>query len=129
MKPVEIKTSSGKTEEGKKFFAAKLSFPLLGYILKRIFIFIPTLFIISVLTFILIAAAPGDPAETMLSRGSGEGQASDRLATDRSYRELRHKLGLDLPVFYLAPSNLAQSDTLLRIPIKNHRETLDRHLY
>lgn len=129
MKPVEVKTASGKTESGKKFFMAKVSFPLFGYILKRIFIFIPTLFIISLLTFVLISAAPGDPAETMLNRSSGEGQASDKLATERSYRELRHKLGLDLPIFYFSPSNLAQSDTLIRIPTKNHRETLDRFVY
>ncbi len=129
MKPVEVETKSGKTESGKKFFFAKISFPLFGYILKRILIFIPTLFIISLLTFILIAAAPGDPAETMLSRSSAEGQASDKLATERSYRELRHKLGLDLPVFYFAFTNAAQSDTLIRIPTKNHREMLDRIVY
>ncbi len=129
MKPVEVKTKSGKTEAGKKFFFASISFPLFGYILKRVLIFIPTLFIISLLTFILISAAPGDPAETMLNRTSGEGQASDRLATERSYVDLRHKLGLDLPIFYLAPTNLAVSDTMLRIPIKNHREMLDRLTY
>lgn len=129
MKPVDVKTVSGKTDSGKKFFAAKVSFPLFGYIFKRILIFIPTLFIISLLTFVLISAAPGDPAETMLNRSSGEGQASEKLATEKSYRDLRHKLGLDLPIFYFAPSNLAQSDTLIRIPTKNHRETLDRMIY
>ncbi|MES2621257.1 MAG: ABC transporter permease [Bacteroidota bacterium] len=129
MKPVEIETKSGKTEAGKKVFFARISFPLFGYILKRILIFIPTLFIISLLTFILISAAPGDPAETMLSRSSSEGQASDKLATERSYRELRHKLGLDLPIFYFAFTNTAQSDTLIRIPTKNHREMLDRLVY
>ena len=129
MKPVEVETKSGKSKSGKRFFAAKFSFPLFGYILKRIVIFVPTLFIISLLTFLLIAAAPGDPAETMLNRSSGEGQASDRLATERSYSELRHKLGLDLPIFYISPGNLAQSDTLIRIPIKNNRETLDRLIY
>jgi len=129
MKPVEAEVKTGKTESGKKFFFARISFPLFGYILKRILIFIPTLFIISLLTFILISAAPGDPAETMLNRTSGEGQASDRLATERSYVALRHKLGLDLPIFYFAPTNLAVSDTLIRIPIKNHREMLDRLTY
>jgi peptide/nickel transport system permease protein len=129
MKPVEVETKSGKTEAGKKFFMARVSFPLFGYILKRILIFIPTLFIISLLTFILIAAAPGDPADTMLNRSSGEGQASDKLATEKSYVDLRHKLGLDLPIFYFAFTNQAASDTLVRIPTQNHRETLDRLIY
>ena len=79
MKPVEAEVKTGKTESGKKFLMAKISFPLFGYILKRILIFIPTLFIISLLTFILIAAAPGDPADTMLNRSSSEGQATDKL--------------------------------------------------
>jgi len=129
MKPVEIKTASGTTPGGKKFFLAELSFPLLGYIMKRIALFVPTLFIISLVTFILISAAPGDPAETMLNRSSGEGQASEKLATDRSYRELRHKLGLDLPVFYFSLGSAAQCDTLVRIPKKDHRETLERFVY
>ena len=102
---MKAETTSGKEESGKKNFTVKFSFPLFGYILKRIVIFVPTLFIISLLTFILIAAAPGDPAETMLNRSSGEGQATDKLATDQSYRELRHKLGLDLPIFYFSIAN------------------------
>lgn len=126
MKAVETSTKSGKEPDGKKWYQFTMSFPLLGYILKRIVIFIPTLFIISLLTFVLIAAAPGDPAETMLNRSSGDGQASDKLATEKSYRELRHQLGLDLPIFYFAFANKAQCDTLIRIPTKNHREMLER---
>ncbi len=129
MKPVEVKTTSGKTASGKKFAAAKISFPLFGYVLKRILIFIPTLFIISLLTFILISIAPGDPAETMLNRSSGDGQASNKLSTDKAYRDLRHKLGLDLPIFYFSFGNMAECDTFNRIAKKDHRETLDRMIY
>lgn len=100
---------------------------MLKYIFKRILIFIPTIFAISLFTFILISMAPGDPAETMLNRNSGgEGQASDKLATEASYQSLRHRLGLDLPVFYFSFSNKANCDTLNRIAKKNHRETLQR---
>lgn len=129
MKPVEVKTESGKTADGKKFFKGSISFPLFGYVLKRILIFIPTLFIISLLTFILISIAPGDPAETMLNRSSGDGQASNKLSTDKAYRDLRHKLGLDLPIFYFSFGNLAECDTFNRIAKKDHRETLDRLIY
>lgn len=131
MKPVEVETSKEKTESGTKF-KASISFPLFGYIVKRILLFIPTLFIISLLTFILISIAPGDPAETMLNRnsGSGEGgQATNKMATEKSYQQLRHKLGLDLPLFYFTLSNGATCDTLNRIPQKDHRETLDRLIY
>ncbi len=110
----------------KKSFFQSLSFPLFGYILKRMVIFLPTLFFISLITFLLISSAPGDPAETMLNRNSGEGQASDRLASDAAYRQVRAKLGLDLPTFYFSFSNAATCDTLNRIAKRDHREVLDR---
>ncbi|MBL0310962.1 MAG: ABC transporter permease [Bacteroidetes bacterium] len=107
-----------------------LSFPLLGYALKRMVIFLPTLFIISLLTFILISSAPGDPAETMLNRNTGgEGQASDKLASDQAYQELKHRLGLDLPVFYISLGSLASCDTINKISKRDHRENLERLIY
>jgi peptide/nickel transport system permease protein len=130
MKPVEVKASIEPVGNKKKFSLA-VSFPLFGYIIRRIFIFLPTLFAISLITFILISAAPGDPAETMLNRNSsgGEGQASDKLATDKSYQDLRAKLGLNLPVFYLSPGSMASCDTLNRIAKSDHRDMLDRMIY
>ena len=59
---------------------------MLKYILKRILIFIPTLIIISLVTFIISINAPGDPVESMLNRSTGgEGQASQRIATEKAY--------------------------------------------
>ncbi len=128
MKPVEVEVSKDKTPKGKRF-KLEISFPLFGYVLKRILIFIPTLFIISLVTFILIASSPSDPAESMLNRNSGEGQSTDKMATDKSYRDLRHKLGLDLPIFYFSFSNLSACDTINRIAKKDHRENLERLIY
>jgi peptide/nickel transport system permease protein len=130
MKAVDIEVSK-ETEGKNKKITINISFPLFGYIVRRIFIFLPTLFAISLLTFILISAAPGDPAETMLNRSGegGEGQASDKLATDKSYQDLRASLGLDMPVFYLSPGSLASCDTLGHIAKQEQRETLDRMIY
>lgn len=129
MKPVEVKAGVEPVGNKKKF-SLSVSFPLFGYILRRIFIFLPTLAAISLITFVLISAAPGDPAETMLNRNSGgEGQASDKLASDRSYQDLRIKLGLNLPVFYLSPGSMASCDTLNRIAKSDHRDMLDRMIY
>lgn len=128
MKPVDVKYN--KAVEGKKrTYRFEISFPLFGYLIRRIFIFLPTLFAISLLTFILISAAPGDPAETMLNSNSEQGQVSNKLATDQSYRDLRHKLGLDMPVFYLSAGSLASCDTLSRIPKAEEREALERMIY
>ena len=71
------------------------------YIFKRLLIFIPTLFAISLLTFVISLNAPGDPVDTMLNKNAGgEGQASQKLATEKAYNDIRHQLGFDLPVFY-----------------------------
>jgi peptide/nickel transport system permease protein len=100
---------------------------MLKYILKRILIFIPTLFAISLLTFVISLNAPGDPVDTMLNKNAGgEGQASQKLATEKAYNALRHQLGFDLPVFYFAFTNASCTDTLYRIPKKNQREVLQR---
>lgn len=75
-----------------------------------------------------MSSAPGDPAELMLNRAaSGDGgQASDKLAGDKAYREIRKKLGLDLPLFYFSVSSAASTDTLHRIDKVDHRKNLDR---
>jgi peptide/nickel transport system permease protein len=100
---------------------------MLKYILKRLLIFVPTLFAISLLTFVISINAPGDPVDSMLNKGGGgEGQVSQKLATEKAYNNLRHQLGLDLPVFYFSFTNATLSDTLHRVPKANHRANLER---
>lgn len=102
---------------------------MLKYIVKRIFIFIPTLFVISLITFMLSVSVPGDPVEQILGGGgsAGEiGQSSSRLASEQSYIDKRRELGLDLPVFYLSLSNAATPDTLYKIYRKPHHDNLEQ---
>ena len=101
---------------------------MLKYILKRILIFIPTLFAISLLTFVISINAPGDPVETMLNKnsGGGEGQAVQKASLEKAYVTKRHELGFDLPVFYFSITNLTYPDTLYKIPKDYHRYTLER---
>jgi len=58
------------------------------YILKRILLTLPALWLVLTIVFFLIHIVPGDPAEQIL----GEGAAPGQLA------QLRHALGLDLPL-------------------------------
>lgn len=58
------------------------------YILKRILLVIPTLFVASVIIFLLIHIAPGGPVRVML------GPMQDPVLVEK----LRHQLGLDLPL-------------------------------
>ncbi len=58
------------------------------YILKRILLALPALWLVLTLVFLMIHIVPGDPVEQMLGEGAAPGQVA----------QLRHALGLDLPV-------------------------------
>jgi len=58
------------------------------YILKRVLLAIPTLFFASILVFLLVHIAPGDPVRVML------GPVQDPALVEK----LQQKLGLDLPL-------------------------------
>lgn len=60
---------------------------MLGVILRRLAWAIPLLFIVSVLTFVLLALTPGDPASTILGTA----------ATPENIAALREQLGLNEP--------------------------------
>lgn len=66
--------------------------------------------------------------EVMLNRGGdGSGGAQSKGGGgDKDYIDLRHKLGLDLPLFYFSLTDATISDTLYRISKISHRETLKR---
>lgn len=61
---------------------------MLAYITRRLFLFVPTAIAISIIVFILIRFAPGDPVINMLGRNYSPEAAE----------ELRHHLGLDKPI-------------------------------
>ena len=62
---------------------------MLAYIIRRIFILIPTLLGVSILVFVMLHLTPGDPAELLL----GE------RATEETLVELREHLGLNEPLY------------------------------
>jgi len=61
---------------------------MISFILKRLFYFIPTLFLAAFLVFCLVHLIPGDPAVVMLGDG----------ATPENVKALREALGLDQPL-------------------------------
>ncbi|MCS7188794.1 MAG: ABC transporter permease [Bacteroidia bacterium] len=102
-----------------------------AYLLRRVIFFIPTLFLITLLSFIISQSAPGDPVEQMLSGRAGGGgeQLAERQANQRAYLEKRRELGLDLPIFYFSIAPLAEPETLHRIPQVTVQEALRRLVY
>lgn len=97
---------------------------MLLYILKRVFIFIPTLIAITLLGFIISVNAPGDPVERMVRPSIDDGAQTVNVADQK--KEWRAKLGLDLPVFYFSLTSLSRPDTLYKIEDKSERDALDR---
>jgi peptide/nickel transport system permease protein len=61
---------------------------MLGYVLRRLALAIPLLFLVSILTFVLVALIPGDPAVRILGAGH----------TAAEYHALDVKLGLTQPI-------------------------------
>jgi len=70
---------------------------VLNYILKRILLIFPTIFGISIITFIIIKMAPGDP--TAFKMGSQQtGLAADQNLAKQVVEQTREIYGLDKPV-------------------------------
>ena len=61
---------------------------MFAYFLKRVIILLATLFLVSGAIFVVLQVLPGDPAQIILGI----------KATPETLRDLRHKLGLDLPL-------------------------------
>ncbi|EKN70645.1 ABC transporter permease [Neobacillus bataviensis LMG 21833] len=59
------------------------------YVLKRLFVLIPVLFVVSTVVFLIIHLSPGDPASAMLGDN----------VTKEQVDELRQELGLNLPLY------------------------------
>ncbi len=62
---------------------------MLAYILRRIFIMIPTLVGVSIIVFLMLHLTPGDPAELLM----GE------RASEEALHEIREHLGLNKPLY------------------------------
>jgi ABC-type dipeptide/oligopeptide/nickel transport system permease component len=98
------------------------------YIIKRILIFIPTFFVISLLIFGLSKMAPGDPVLVVMggNDSNGVGQRSDLVNGEKAYAQVAERLGLDKPAFYFLFTSAAYPADLHKISKGNHRETISR---
>ena len=71
------------------------------YIAKRILFFIPAVLLVVLFSFILLQQAPGNPVDRLMNlEGSYENEMTPGISNDALKKELTHRFGLDLPVFY-----------------------------
>ena len=95
------------------------------YIFRRILLFIPTFIVITLLSFMILVHAPGNPVERMMTASQSSGDISTQSIAQQEQSDYwTHYLGLDLPVFYFALHSFAEPDTLFKITDKRERSVL-----
>jgi len=67
-----------------------------GYLLRRLLLIIPTIFLSTLIVFIIARSIPGSVVELMATEMETEGMISGGVSVDVDY--LRAKMGLDVPV-------------------------------
>ena len=73
---------------------------MFSYIIRRILLIIPTLFLVTVLVFLAVRLLPGDVIELMLSEHQEYTQSEYKLTIEG----LKKKMGMDVPI-YLHPED------------------------
>lgn len=77
---------------------------MLNYLFRRVLLIIPTLFVITILSFAISRLAPGDPAELKAGIGSSQdlssGEGND--LNERMIQLIRKQWHLDKPMFYFS---------------------------
>jgi len=66
-----------------------------GFIIRRLLAMVPTLFLISIVCFIIIQLPPGDFMTSLQAQAASSGSSADQAAMDN----LRHQYGLDQPKY------------------------------
>ena len=68
---------------------------MLTYVIRRLVVMIPTLFVASMLIFAIIRLPPADFVTTLVAQAAQSGSSSDQA----SMQALRHQFGLDQPLY------------------------------
>ncbi|MFC2093687.1 ABC transporter permease [Bacteroidota bacterium] len=100
------------------------------YVIKRILLFIPTLIIITMITFLICRLAPGDPTEMKVGK-TMEGKLADgkNVINEQAKKFYKMKFGLDKPLYeqyYIWMVNMIQGD--FGNSFKDDRPVIDKIL-
>lgn len=95
-----------------------------NYILRRLLLFLPVLFTISILVFGLGQLMPGDAVERMVGPVEDFSGAEQYHRQLENYRQTRNQLGLNLPLFYFSILPVAINRDLKEVPFQNDQRRL-----
>lgn len=97
------------------------------YLLKRLLLLVPTLWVISTVVFILSKLIPGDVAAAFVDRSEDTATSSVSSQTrQRAYNQLKRKRGEHLPLFYIHLQTAAEPDTSYELLPSYEREFLKK---
>ena len=85
------------------------------YIVKRLLLMIPTMFMVVLLTFIILNVAPGNPAQMQMSSQGTESSTSQE--SRESYRIFKQQFNLDKPIVFNTRFGLDQTDVAEELEI------------
>jgi peptide/nickel transport system permease protein len=69
-----------------------------AYLIKRLLQIVPTLLGITIITFVIIHLAPGNPAMLKLQMGKGEGTLGEKTISEQIIKQTKELYGLDKPL-------------------------------
>jgi peptide/nickel transport system permease protein len=98
-----------------------------SYLLKRLLLAIPALWLIATLVFLLSKLMPGTYGSQQLQQSeAGYYSKGDSESRQKAYRQYLRKTGQDLPLFYFSIASQAEPDTFSRIYPETDRLFLKR---
>lgn len=100
-----------------------------SYILKRIFQFIPSLFVLSLVVFGLSRLSPGDPLQNLLEEYQSSGKVLSLSQESELIQNLKSELGLDTPDFYFSLRRRSNVLNYVRINNPNILQNLNELAY
>ncbi|HET9137525.1 MAG TPA: ABC transporter permease [Candidatus Kapabacteria bacterium] len=92
------------------------------YIVRRLLLFIPTLFFITVITFAISRLAPGDPAELKAGVGGEGAMRGNQQLNEEMIKQIRAQWDLDKPVWFWSLYNDAKDETGKLLPLSDRFE-------
>lgn len=102
---------------------------MLLFVVKRTLRFIPILFAIAILGFLLTAYMPGDPVKKNLIARYGADYKNSVLDSKQLQSNIYKELGLDKPLFYFSINSYNACDTLFKIQDYDQRKAMERLCY